>query len=328
MESTARPEVCECHDLPENPDVHTIYRLLPKNEDASYYHERTDRNIGWITREEQELVRRSTIGIAGCGGMGGQLAEKFLRLGIGEIRIADNEVFDTSNINRQFAATRSTIGKSKAFETARLLRAVSDDFTLVVYPEGIHPQSVDQFLAGCDVVCDEIEFWAAGSRILLHERARMHGISAFCCDTVGFGTRLFFFTPRSATMEECLDFTYEEARTLQESMRSKRASRREVLRVMQNVWRGLLTEYPEYCPEDPVFKNIAASEKRLFDEGKGPILATNPPMAAGLLADRVLLYLLRNSGVKRTIAEVPEMPGYLYFDAARMEAKIVRERWW
>lgn len=324
MKGKTELQVVACHDLPENPDSNTIYRLLPKNEDDGYYRERTDRNIGWITWEEQEMLRNSVVGIAGCGGMGAQLAEKFLRLGIGEIRIADIEVFDVSNINRQFAATRFTVGKSKAFETAKMLRGITDDFTLVVYPQGIVPETVDHFLDCCDVVCDEIEFWAVGARILLHQRSRAHGISVLNCNTIGFSTRLFFFTPSSETMEECLGLTYEEALALQEKVQSKKGTPEEIRRVMESVMNGLLPEFPEYCERGQNFQNHRVSRERLIQEGKGAIIATNPPMATGFLANHVLLYLLRDSDIKRDVVQPPEMPGYLYFDAAKMEAKIVK----
>src|SRR6202142_2386032 len=213
-------KIVECFDLPEYPSADTAYRLLPRHADEAYYTERTDRNRGWITRDEQEILRRSVVGIAGCGGMGGLLASIFLRLGVGEIRIAANEVFDVSNINRQFAAGRGTVGMSKAFETARMARAVTDDTTLVVYPQGIVEQTVVPFLQGCDVVCDEIEFWAVGARILLHRAARSLGICLFNCNTVGFGTRLFLFEPKGYTMEEVLGLTYGEANLLQQKIKS------------------------------------------------------------------------------------------------------------
>lgn len=314
------------YDLPENPDAETVYHLEPKNEDEEYYLERTCRNIGWITPEEQNRLRHTSIGVAGCGGMGAQLAEKFVRLGIGEIRIADVENFDVSNINRQFAAMRSTVGKNKAFETARMLRAVSDDFRLSIYPQGICPEVVSDFLYDLGVVCDEIDFWAVAARILLHQKARRKNIPIFNCNTIGFGTRLFLFTAKSATMEECLGFSYEEAADLQKKIHSKTASEEEVNLVMEKVYGGLFPELPEYSDHPE-----AGNRKIIFERtilGKAPIVATNPPLATGFMADRVLLYLLRNSPVKRQIVETPEMPGYLYFDAAKMEARAVRGKWW
>ena len=47
------------------------------------------RNIGFFTESEQEKLRRSTIGIAGMGGVGGLLAERLTRLGIGQLKILD-----------------------------------------------------------------------------------------------------------------------------------------------------------------------------------------------------------------------------------------------
>src|SRR5258708_606589 len=259
----------ECLDLPENPRGDVIYKLLPKNPEEVYYNERTDRNIGWITREEQnEIIRKSVIGIAGCGGMGGTLAQIFLRLGIGEIRISDCELFDASNINRQFAATRLTLGKSKAFETAKMLRQISDDTTIVVYPQGISEAMVDHFVEGCDVLCDEIEFWAIAARILLHKRARVGHVSLFCCDTIGFGTRLFFFTPASVTIEDCLGFTYEEAVALQKRVQTRTGTSEDIRQILENSWRGLLPEFPEYCPNEPTFRNVEISRERLFNEGR------------------------------------------------------------
>ncbi len=325
MKKDACRTVRECLSISADEDASKVIRLTPKDEDAAYYRERTDRNIGWITPAEQELLKGSIVGIAGCGGMGAQLAEKFLRLGVGEIRIADSEAFDISNINRQFAATRKTVGVSKALATAQMLREVSDDTTIVVYKEGITVDTVDAFTSGCDVICDEIEFWAVGPRILLHQQARKLNVPVFNCNTVGFGTRLFLFTPESATMEDLLCMTLTEAMQLSSRIQNKTATKAEVAKVMESVLRGLVPELPTYRKNGEDRSHV---RERLFNEGKASIIATNPPMATGFLADRVLFHLLRNSGVDRNIVPTPVMPAYLYFDAAHMETRIVQGRWW
>ncbi|HEX4104224.1 MAG TPA: ThiF family adenylyltransferase [Candidatus Paceibacterota bacterium] len=297
--------------------------LLPDNLDLAYYSARIDRNIGWITDEEQATVHRARIGIAGCGGMGGRLAEIFLRLGVGELRLADSELFDASNINRQFAATRASIGKSKAMETAQQLRAITDDTTLVVYLDGITERTVADFVGECDVICDEIEFWCVGARILLHRTARAQGIPVFVANTVGFGSHVFLFTNAGCTMEECLGMSYEDAVVLEEKFRTHRITEEEITHVMLAVTKGLFPEWPEYCAESAPIRNREFTRERLVREGRGAIIATNPPFAAGFLANRVLLYLLQNSPITRSVAELPVAPGYLYLDAAHMQAKVV-----
>ncbi len=320
--------IVECCELPNAPQTDAVYRLLPKDPDVLYYRERVDRNIGWITEDEQATLRRTVVGIAGCGGMGGRLAETFLRLGVGEIRIADSETFDASNINRQFAAMRGTVGCSKAVETARLLRTITDDATIVVYPQGIAEEIVGDFVRGCDVICDEIEFWCVGSRILLHERARDSGVPVFVANTIGFGSHVFLFTPTSGTMEECLVMGSQEAMILERAIGNRSATRDDLVRVMERVTRSLFPEWPEYCAPSSLFRNRSITEKRLVDECRGAIIATNPPFASGFAADRVLLHLLKRSATPRDVTNIPEMPGYLYLDAALMQAKVVKGKWW
>ena len=310
----------QTYDLPDSFEADTIYHLLPKNFSQSYYEERTDRNIGWLTKEEQEYLKNSVIGIAGCGGMGGLIAATLLRLGVGEIRIADIEVFDCSNLNRQFGATSLSIGKPKAFETAKMLRTISADTKIVVYPQGITEETVRSFSEGAHVICDEIEFWAIGARTLLHKTARELNISIFNCNTVGFGTRLFLFKPDDATMETLLGFTYEEAKEAEARFRNKTADEFLIKKMMTAVIDGLVPELPEYCTNED---RRAVILERLFGEGRASIIATNPPMASGFLADHILFYLLRNSETKRQIVKIPEIPGYLFFDVAKMEARQV-----
>lgn len=312
--------------LPEEPATDRVYRLRPCNPDEGFYAERTDRNLGWITLKEQKLLRRKTVCIAGCGGMGGLLCSILVRLGVGEIRLADSEVFDVSNINRQFGARRASVGVSKAFETARMIRATCDDTTIVVYPQGIQPNTVGPFLEGADVVCDEIEFWAVGARILLHQKARQSGTSVFNCNTVGFGTRLFCYEPNGHTMEQTLGMTYAEALALQEKVQSGKATSAEILCVMRAVLTGLVPEIPEYGANTDEFSTVANAEERLTKELRAMIIATNPPMATGFLANHLLFHLLRDSGVKRDVQKPAAAPGYLYFDTGLHVAKVVERR--
>lgn len=321
-------KVLTLDQLPQQMDKDAVYRLLPQNVDEAYYKERTDRNIGWISEEEQQLLRKKTVGISGCGGMGGLIAQILVRIGIGTLKIADNGDFDASNINRQFGATRSTINVSKAQATAKALRNISDDNELWVYPQGICEASIEHFLDRCDVVCDEIEFWAIGARILLHQKARERNIPIFNANTAGFGVHLFFYTSKGTPIEESLGMEYEEANYLEKKIAQKTATKEEIDRVMKAIIRGLIPEFPEYTGKEAKTGNKEVAIQRLFMEGKAPIIGTNPPMATGFLADHVLLYLLKDSGIKRNVQYVPEMPGYLYFDVAHMEAKVVTGKWW
>lgn len=77
-------------------------------------YQRYSRNLPALSRQEQELLHKKRVLVAGCGGLGGYITENLLRLGIGHITAVDGDSFDVSNLNRQLLATEATIGKSKA----------------------------------------------------------------------------------------------------------------------------------------------------------------------------------------------------------------------
>ena len=62
----------------------------PAQFDEQAYLERTKRNHFWLGGiEGQQKLKDLRVGIAGLGGMGSNLAEIMLRLGVGHIKIAD-----------------------------------------------------------------------------------------------------------------------------------------------------------------------------------------------------------------------------------------------
>jgi molybdopterin/thiamine biosynthesis adenylyltransferase len=316
--------VYEGFELPDTIRVDTVYRLLPVNVNPEFYAERTNRNIGWITKEEQNILKNSVVGIAGTGGMGGLLAAILVRAGIGEVRIADSEVFDASNIHRQFAAKQTTINKLKVIETARMVREITDDMCLVIYPDGITENTAEHFVEDCSVICDEIELLAIDARILLHRTAIRKNISLFNCNTTGFSTNLFLYTPTSITMEEMLGCSYDESKEWRRDALIEHGDSH--ARIVSTMLRAVVPRLPEYRANE-AHTDRKMFYQRLLKEQKVPIIASNPPMATGFLANRILLYLLRDSDVKRDFVHTPEMPGYLHFDAAQMISTVCTDGW-
>jgi molybdopterin/thiamine biosynthesis adenylyltransferase len=84
------------------------------------YAEAFSRNIGWTTAEEQRVLARSRIAIAGLGGVGGSHLLTLARLGVGNFNIADFDSFEIQNFNRQVGATLSHLGEPKVDVLRRL----------------------------------------------------------------------------------------------------------------------------------------------------------------------------------------------------------------
>ena len=62
------------------------------------------RNVGWVTEQEQARLKQCSVAIGGLGGVGGAHAITLARLGVGNFRLADFDVFDWPNMNRQAGA--------------------------------------------------------------------------------------------------------------------------------------------------------------------------------------------------------------------------------
>lgn len=99
------------------------------------YDEAFSRNIGWVTTEEQQILRRRRVAIAGMGGVGGGHLLALARLGIGAFTIADFDVFDIVNFNRQAGAMMSTRGREKADVLAEMARDINPEIELSSFPE-------------------------------------------------------------------------------------------------------------------------------------------------------------------------------------------------
>jgi sulfur carrier protein ThiS adenylyltransferase len=69
-------------------------------------------------------LRASTVGIAGAGGLGSNVAVSLARAGVGRLIIADFDHIEASNLNRQQYFTRQ-IGRRKVLALRENLRAIN-----------------------------------------------------------------------------------------------------------------------------------------------------------------------------------------------------------
>lgn len=160
------------------------------------------RNLGIMTEEEIETLHRTTISIAGCGCIGGFSAELLARMGIGKIRLADPDVFDFSNINRQCAATHHTVGQRKVEALKDHLLSINPEMEIITFSDGINEENVDSFVEGANYVVDAIDYFNLPESILLHRAARKRKQFVTTAVALGFGTSVLTFSPHGMTVEE------------------------------------------------------------------------------------------------------------------------------
>lgn len=123
--------------------------------------ERYIRNLGALTEAECALLRQKTALVAGCGGLGGYLIEMLLRLGVGEIRAADGDRFEASNLNRQLLSAPALLGRAKAEIAAERAAVVNPEVRFVAFPEFVTEENAARLICGCDAVLDALDNIAA-----------------------------------------------------------------------------------------------------------------------------------------------------------------------
>jgi len=166
------------------------------------YSQAFSRNIGWVTRQEQEALRCKRVAIAGMGGVGGVHLLTLARLGIGAFHIADFDRFDIANFNRQVGATVSSIGKPKVDVLAAMAKDINPDVDIKVFPTGVDISNMSDFLAGVDVYIDGLDFFAFLARQATFSACAAGGIPAITAAPLGMGTALLNFLPGKMSFEE------------------------------------------------------------------------------------------------------------------------------
>lgn len=160
------------------------------------------RNIGWVTGDEQRTLRGKRVAIAGLGGVGGQYLLTLARLGIGRFSIADFDVFDVANFNRQAGAMVSTLGRRKSEVLAGMARDVNPELEIDVFDNGVDGSNVDVFLAGVDLYVDALDFFAFEARETVFGACTRLGIPAVTVAPLGMGAALLNFLPGRMSFEE------------------------------------------------------------------------------------------------------------------------------
>ena len=160
------------------------------------------RNIGWVTKDEQQRLRRARVAVAGLGGVGGAHVLALSRLGIANFNIADFDEFDVHNMNRQAAAFMSSMGRPKIDVVAEMARDINPESDIRLFRDGVTDANLDEFLKGVDVYVDSLDFFVLEVRRKVFRRCRELGIPAMTAAPLGMGTAFLYFSPTGMSFED------------------------------------------------------------------------------------------------------------------------------
>ncbi|MGF0310938.1 MULTISPECIES: Rv1355c family protein [Nocardiaceae] len=148
----------------------TVVRVLgPRGFDRL----RLDRNRNKITSEEQARFRGLRVGVVGLS-VGHAVAHTLALEGLcGELRLADFDELDLSNLNR-VPSSVFDLGLNKAVVAARRIAELDPYLNVQVFADGVTAETLDGFLDGLDLVVEECD--SIDTKLLVRHHARARGI--------------------------------------------------------------------------------------------------------------------------------------------------------
>ncbi|GAA5008754.1 hypothetical protein GCM10025793_19170 [Lysobacter lycopersici] len=124
--------------------------------DARDFSERYSRHLRLqdVGLEGQKKLEAARVLVVGAGGLGSPAAFYLAAAGVGTLRIADDDVVDRSNLQRQILHADARIGMPKVESAALALSALNPRTKIEAIAERIVSANVERILEGVDVVVD------------------------------------------------------------------------------------------------------------------------------------------------------------------------------
>jgi sulfur carrier protein ThiS adenylyltransferase len=101
-------------------------------------------------------VKKSTVGIAGLGGLGSQVAIALARIGIGTLVLADYDIVEPSNLNRQQYFVRQ-IGMPKVDSMRENLKEINPYVCVITHHTVIGPENVREIFGNAHVIVEAFD---------------------------------------------------------------------------------------------------------------------------------------------------------------------------
>jgi len=109
-----------------------------------------------IDQNIRSVLKHKVVGIAGCGGLGSNCAVALARVGVGKLVVADFDVIEVSNLNRQYFF-RNQVGEKKAFALKENIDRIDNSISVEAHDLFLTPETIPGIFQGCDVIVEAFD---------------------------------------------------------------------------------------------------------------------------------------------------------------------------
>jgi adenylyltransferase/sulfurtransferase len=152
----------------------------------------------------QRRLGAARVLLVGCGALGTVIADQLVRAGVGFIRIADRDLVELTNLQRQvlFDESDATAGLPKAVAAARRLAAINSSVTIEPHVVDVHGGNVESLMDGVDLLLDGTD--NVETRYLVNDAAVKRGVPWVYGACVGVAGRVMGIVPGRSPCLRCM----------------------------------------------------------------------------------------------------------------------------
>ena len=173
------------------------------HEDLRRYHRQT--LLPQIGEAGQRRLAAARVLLVGCGALGTTIADLLVRAGVGRLTVADRDVVELTNLQRQtlFDEADVAAGMPKAAAATARLRRINSAVEVTPVVADVHNGNVEDLLkAGVDLILDGTD--NVQTRYLVNDVSVKHGIPWVYGAAVGVEGRVMGVVPGTTPCLRCV----------------------------------------------------------------------------------------------------------------------------
>jgi sulfur carrier protein ThiS adenylyltransferase len=115
------------------------------------------------------------VGIAGAGGLGSNCAVALARSGVGTLIIADFDIIEAPNLNRQYYFT-DQIGQMKTIALKENISRINPDVFVIAHQKRLDRFNIPEIFSGCNIIVEAFDSSDMKEMLIETVQTRMPGI--------------------------------------------------------------------------------------------------------------------------------------------------------
>lgn len=109
-----------------------------------------------FSQDVHQKLKRTSVAIAGAGGLGSNIAVMLARSGVGHLHIVDFDIVDITNLNRQ-VYTITHIGLRKVDAIKEILMEINPYMNVTTECMRVVADNCEEIFGGYDIVCEAFD---------------------------------------------------------------------------------------------------------------------------------------------------------------------------